>query len=241
MGKRASHVHVIARRHIASIFESNSREMRRRMSDSHMAARSRPTKDGMLRFTAPMSGIEQYISMSRPLCLRPRRPWREMDQDVMRSLFLFHEDDAVSCGPLSGLWSRGKAERRDDHTDTASVPSRIIARALSPLAAPPAEKFEDIPRPIEDIPGAIETQAAPVPLPEAPDDPVDSGGDIEQTPETQEAEAITVTNTEPCDEIADDEEWVMFSEDEAWVIGDSEDFEMFTAKNARSCTPSESP
>ena len=33
----------------------------------------------------------------------------------------------------------------------------------------------------------------------------------------------------------------MFSEDEAWVIGDSEDFEMFTAKNARSCTPSESP
>ncbi len=116
-----------------------------------------------------------------------------------------------------------------------------MARALSPLAAPPAEKIEDIPRPIEDIPRPIETQAAPLTLPEGADDPVDSGGDIEQTPETQEAEAITVTNTETCDEIADDEEWVMFSEDEAWVIGDSEDFEMFTAKNARSCTPSESP
>ncbi len=114
-------------------------------------------------------------------------------------------------------------------------------QGVVPVGGAACREIRDIPRPIEDIPGAIETHAAPVPLPEAPDDPVDSGGDIEQTPETQEAEALTVTNTETCDEIADDEEWVMFSEDEAWVIGDSEDFEMFTAKNARSCTPSESP
>ena len=177
MGKRASHVHVIARRHIASIFESNSREMRRRMSDSHMAARSRPTKDGMLRFTAPMSGIEQYISMSRPPVSETLEgPGERWIQDVMRSLFLFHEDDAVSCGPLSGSvesWEgreEGRSHRHSQRPHLGSLPGRCPRwrRRLQ-------RNSEDIPRPIEDIPGAIETQAAPVPLPEAPDDPVDSG------------------------------------------------------------------
>jgi hypothetical protein len=152
----------------------------------------------------------------------------------MRSLFLFHEDDAVSCGPLSGLWSRAKGTRRDDHTDTASVPYRIMDRTLSPLAAPPVEKCENHPRPIE-------AQATPVPMPEGADDPVDSNGNIKQTTEAEDEEAIIATNSETCDEIADDEEWVMFSDDEAWVIGDPEDFEMLTPRIARSCTPSESP
>lgn len=253
MGERASHVHVTGNTYRGCNFESNCKVMQRRMYDSHMAARVRTaTKDGMLRFGPPASGIEQYCSMPRSIWLqgkRAHRPWREIDENVMRSLFLFHEDDAVDCGPLSGLWNRVQREKKAEHGDTASYRSKTASRAELPLTtAPTVEKIETSPshdiRPLpvdkghdpdekgdDPVEGAVTDQA-----PDLSPDAVNRSDDSKTENEVE----IAANEVGIEVGIEEDEDWVMFSDDEAWVIGDS-DFEMLTGKNARSCTPSHCP
>ena len=232
MGERASHVHVTGNLYRGCYFESNCKVMQRRVYDSHMAARARSaTKDGMLRFGPPASGIEQYCSMPRSIWMqgkRAHRPWREIDENIMRSLFLFHEDDAVSCGPLSGLWSRVKGGETTEQSDAASFRSRTVSREETPLTtAPSVEKIETL-RSDHISPQPVEKGDDRVVVDKAPD----------QSPDAE----IAADDSQTHDElgIAEDEDWVMFSDDEAWVIGDS-DFELVTRKDARSHTPSQCP
>jgi hypothetical protein len=209
------------------------------MYESHMAARVlAPTQDGMLRFGPPVHGIELCSSMSRNAWMqgrRARRPWREMDEDIMRSLFLFHDDEAVGCSPLSGLWNRVRTTRRVESPETVDKASEAVTEA-QPIITPTTERTETL---------AIEDAVAPVSVLEKVDndqaedtieEPTDQDRDIDRD---QCVEAVVDARVVKDDvPIRDEEEWVVFSDDEAWVIGDSEDFEFYnTSRCVRSYTP----
>ena len=216
--------------------------MQKRVYESHMAARVlAPTQDGMLRFGPPVHGVELCSSMSRNAWMqqgrRTRRPWREMDEDIMRSLFLFHEDDAINCGPLSGLWNRVRTTKRVECPETASKVSEA-----PPVAAPTMERPETPSMAIGD-----ETAFT---LPEKVDDDRTDEDTIEEPTDQDRVidggecvEAVVDARVVKDDvAIRDEEEWVVFSDDEAWVIGDSEDFEFYnTSRCVRSYTPPQGP